>query len=781
LLLRATGAETSSVSPDRIAAWNGWLERQPPPDFSDQVLTSLRRWIALGASGPFEGSNRVVSWLNGSARNDRGLWWRDRGAAVGDHLHRLGLLVGLRTDDPANYNDESNYSSIEIGESTERGERVKYLKLDKLMHSYFNPSRPVELYYEYERIYAAVTELAVGERETVASIPFDGWPLPELPTPAADNRFDWDDEPDEAPAVAEVPGEPLPEAGAAQDNEPEARPAQRLPEWVVFDADRKRLEVRGGMSDLGRRELLSVSPMWDWWALLDDLHERTTRPEWGGFESISTPPPPGVVVPETLIRTLRYDPLLQAVNVFAPVTADARKELVAAGPHAGFHDAVDALYARSRQASALFIGGGGYVFPRWIEARFPYRPRIDVAELDPAVTLAVERKMGLAPAGKSAVHTWNGDARNFVDDCLRRNARLAAAGKPPVVYDFVYGDAFNDFSVPWHLTTREFSEKVASLLTEDGAYLINLIDILPRTEHPGTTAPVSTVRFAGTVPQRLAFDGRVKLEWAPLLAPAELVSARRLDVGTTELRFDGRMSDDMLSTLHHQAGENAEFRAAVHALHEATHAPQPFVGRIPTTLLPTSPGWDWQRCPAPFESLQVLEVAPPGDAAASTANDSAKAEPARVLGFRGAMPDATRDALLRLEPSNEAFATAVNDLHRRSRGKGPGRFLGRYVHTLCAVFPNVYVFSSEVAEPHDDRDTFVIVASKKPLAMDRLERHSDFWHGRPFAARETDPSTGSPADIGQMAAVRELAQGIELTDDHAPVDNLLVPVFARQE
>ena len=31
------------------------------------------------------------------------------------------------------------------------------------------------------------------------------------------------------------------------------------------------------------------------------------------------------------------------------------------------------------------LGGGGYIFPRWILAEFPGATRIDVAELDPAV------------------------------------------------------------------------------------------------------------------------------------------------------------------------------------------------------------------------------------------------------------------------------------------------------------------------------------------------------------------------------------------------------------
>ena len=43
-------------------------------------------------------------------------------------------------------------------------------------------------------------------------------------------------------------------------------------------------------------------------------------------------------------------------------------------------------------------------------------------------------------------------------------------------YDLVIGDAFNDVSVPYHLTTREFNEEVERLLSEDGIYATNVVD-----------------------------------------------------------------------------------------------------------------------------------------------------------------------------------------------------------------------------------------------------------------------------------------------------------------
>ncbi len=43
-------------------------------------------------------------------------------------------------------------------------------------------------------------------------------------------------------------------------------------------------------------------------------------------------------------------------------------------------------------------------------------------------------------------------------------------------YQIVYGDAFNDFSVPSHLTTKEFNQKMSELLSDDGVFMANIID-----------------------------------------------------------------------------------------------------------------------------------------------------------------------------------------------------------------------------------------------------------------------------------------------------------------
>ena len=119
--------------------------------------------------------------------------------------------------------------------------------------------------------------------------------------------------------------------------------------------------------------------------------------------------------------------------------------------------------------SVMFIGGGGYVFPRYIENNWP-GSIIDVVEIDPRVTKAAIAAFGLDP--NSSINTIIMDARNYVDGLLEK----ARNGGQPPKYDFIYEDAFNDYSVPYQLVTREFNDKIAKLLTDDGVYMINMID-----------------------------------------------------------------------------------------------------------------------------------------------------------------------------------------------------------------------------------------------------------------------------------------------------------------
>ncbi|MBV8127601.1 MAG: fused MFS/spermidine synthase [Planctomycetaceae bacterium] len=111
----------------------------------------------------------------------------------------------------------------------------------------------------------------------------------------------------------------------------------------------------------------------------------------------------------------------------------------------------------------LFLGGGAYTFQRYMQYAYP-GTEVDVAEIDRAVTNANYQATGLPR--DTTIRTHWGDARQFVD----RNQDTKQ-------YDLIFGDAFNDFSVPWHLTTHEFNEKIAKMMSPTSVYMINIIDV----------------------------------------------------------------------------------------------------------------------------------------------------------------------------------------------------------------------------------------------------------------------------------------------------------------
>ena len=117
----------------------------------------------------------------------------------------------------------------------------------------------------------------------------------------------------------------------------------------------------------------------------------------------------------------------------------------------------------------LFLGGGAYAFQRYVLHTYP-GSQADVAEIDPAVLRANHAALGLPTDTPIVTHL--GDARQYVERT-----------GPSRRFDIVFGDAFNDFSVPWHLTTREFNDKLAAMMAPDGVYMINIIDKYTSDEH----------------------------------------------------------------------------------------------------------------------------------------------------------------------------------------------------------------------------------------------------------------------------------------------------------
>jgi spermidine synthase len=118
--------------------------------------------------------------------------------------------------------------------------------------------------------------------------------------------------------------------------------------------------------------------------------------------------------------------------------------------------------SKRKSFKTLFLGGGGYTFPRFIEAKYP-KADINVVEIDPEITQLVKSYLGISKDSK--IRTFNEDGRWFVMNCKEKGS-----------YDFIFGDAFNDLSIPYHLTTKEFAMQLKNLLKSDGLLLANVID-----------------------------------------------------------------------------------------------------------------------------------------------------------------------------------------------------------------------------------------------------------------------------------------------------------------
>jgi spermidine synthase len=127
----------------------------------------------------------------------------------------------------------------------------------------------------------------------------------------------------------------------------------------------------------------------------------------------------------------------------------------AAGPY------LDGL---DRPVDVLHVGGGGFTFPRYLEATRSVAGQT-VLELDPRVLQVAREELGFAPT--EAIEVVVGDARRSIE-------RL-----PDDAFDLVVGDAFGGLAVPWHLTTTEFLDEVTRVLRPGGIYVANLIDYPP--------------------------------------------------------------------------------------------------------------------------------------------------------------------------------------------------------------------------------------------------------------------------------------------------------------
>jgi spermidine synthase len=108
--------------------------------------------------------------------------------------------------------------------------------------------------------------------------------------------------------------------------------------------------------------------------------------------------------------------------------------------------------------SVLVIGNAGGTIPRAYAQLYP-GAQVDGVEIDPAVTSAARRFMGLDDIPN--LHVYTEDGRGY----LRSTAKT---------YDVILVDAYREEYVPFYMATREFFQLARAHLNPGGAVALNV-------------------------------------------------------------------------------------------------------------------------------------------------------------------------------------------------------------------------------------------------------------------------------------------------------------------
>lgn len=153
---------------------------------------------------------------------------------------------------------------------------------------------------------------------------------------------------------------------------------------------------------------------------------------------------------------------------------------------------------RPDHQTALMIGGAGYSFPQELLREHP-EATIDVVEIDPAMTTAAKEHFGLRPDPRLRI--FHEDGRRFINQA------------PTKSYDAIFIDAFGTlFSVPFHLTTIEAVREIESILSDDGAVIVNIGSALNGPADGFLAATLATYRSVFPFVEVFKVDGELEAE-----------------------------------------------------------------------------------------------------------------------------------------------------------------------------------------------------------------------------------------------------------------------------
>lgn len=187
--------------------------------------------------------------------------------------------------------------------------------------------------------------------------------------------------------------------------------------------------------------------------------------------------------------------------------------------------------------SSVSIGGGGYTFPKYVSTKYP-SASVRVLEIDPAVTQAAFDFLALPR--DTTIKTSNQDARLwFIEN------------RPVEQFDIIYGDAFNDLTVPAHLTTLEFDRLARQSLKSDGVMMTNIIDNYRTGEflRAYLRTLMQTFEYVYLFAPGRAWEGQGPSTYVTVASPSPLdLESFRTFVGPTVRRekFSAIMDDAML-------------------------------------------------------------------------------------------------------------------------------------------------------------------------------------------------------------------------------------------
>lgn len=114
--------------------------------------------------------------------------------------------------------------------------------------------------------------------------------------------------------------------------------------------------------------------------------------------------------------------------------------------------------------TALTIGGGAYSIPKAILKDIP-KAQVDVVEIDPVIYDLGKKYFRVSENDK--IINFVQDGRRFLHDSDKK-------------YDLIFSDAYSSlYSMPEHLTTKEFFKIAKEKLNDKGVFIANVIGSLP--------------------------------------------------------------------------------------------------------------------------------------------------------------------------------------------------------------------------------------------------------------------------------------------------------------